>query len=137
VKALLFAFVAGGLFGAGLLLSGMTMPSRVLGFLDVFGAWDPTLAFVMVGAIGVHALGLRAVLSRRAPLFAERFAEPSARGVDRRLALGAATFGVGWGLVGYCPGPALVSAGSVSTAPLVFVAAMALGSVLANRLVSS
>lgn len=107
--AVLAAFACGLLFSVGLGLSGMTHPARILGFLDVFGAWDPTLMFAMAGAIGVHLPLLRLVLRRRSPVFAEVFALPTRRALDVRLFVGSALFGVGWALGGFCPGPALVS----------------------------
>lgn len=121
------AVVAGALFGAGLLLAGMTDPARVLGFLDVTGAWDPSLAFVMVGAIGVHAIGYRLVTRRHRPLLDAGFHVPPPCAIDGKLVGGAAIFGVGWGLAGFCPGPALVAAASGASSALVFVAAMAVG----------
>ena len=107
----------------------MTDPAKVVGFLDVAGAWDPSLAFVMVGAIGVHLLFLRYIRGIRAPRFAASFVTPSAAGLDRNLVTGAAIFGVGWGIAGYCPGPVLVSISSLSPSALVFVAAMFAGGV--------
>lgn len=123
----LVAAVAGAMFGAGLLLAGMTRPDKVLGFLDVTGAWDPTLAFVMVGAIAVHAIAYRLIRRRPSPLLDARFHWPPGDGLDRRLLAGAAIFGVGWGLAGFCPGPALVAAVTGATSSLVFVAAMIAG----------
>ncbi|MDQ3038019.1 MAG: YeeE/YedE family protein, partial [Myxococcota bacterium] len=102
----------------------MTEPANVIGFLDVTGDWRPALMFVMVGAIAVNALVYRWVRRRRAPLFAETFALPTRRDLDARLLGGAAIFGVGWGLAGYCPGPGIVSLASGSTTALVFVGAM-------------
>ena len=128
------AIAAGLLFGAGLLLSGMTRPAKVLGFLDLFGDWDPSLAFVMAGAIGVHALGYRLVRRRARPLADERFWVPGRGAIDARLLFGAALFGVGWGLSGYCPGPALVSLATASPGVLVFVLALVLGSKLSSAL---
>ena len=132
------AFVAGLLFGVGLLVSGMTQPSKVLGFLDVTGDWDPSLAFVMVGAIAVHApFARRALRPRARPVLAEAFDLPRRQGVDGPLLAGAAIFGVGWGVSGYCPGPALVSLASLaSLSTAVFVAAMVAGT-LAGRLARS
>jgi hypothetical protein len=124
------AFAVGALFAVGLLLGGMTQPARVIGFLDVGGAWDPTLAFVMAGAIGVHVVGLRLVLRRSAPLLEPAFRLPTRRDVDRRLVLGSAIFGIGWGLAGYCPGPALVSLGEGGSTTLAFVAAATAGMML-------
>lgn len=130
MKSNLVAFASGALFAAGLAVSGMTQPAKVQGFLDFFGAWDASLMFVMIGAIGVHAVLRRLIAKRAAPVFAPAFeARPKAR-VDARLLLGAAVFGVGWGLGGYCPGPAFVSAGAASLRALVFVAAMSAGMLL-------
>lgn len=123
MKPRLLAFASGALFGAGLLLSGMTKPSKVIGFLDVLGAWDPSLLLVMVGAIAAHATTRRLV---RAPLHDARFHVPERTAIDRRLLVGAAVFGVGWGLAGFCPGPALVTAAGGGTAAMAFVAAMAI-----------
>jgi uncharacterized membrane protein YedE/YeeE len=122
------AFVAGAVFAVGLALSGMTDPGKVLGFLDVAGAWDPTLVFVMAGAVGVYT-PLYALITRRRrrPLLAPAFALPAGRAIDRRLLGGAALFGVGWGLSGYCPGPALTSLGAAAAPAAVFAAAMVAG----------
>lgn len=127
------ALACGALFGAGLVVSEMTRPVKVLGFLDVLGNWDPSLVFVMVGAIAVHALGNRLVRRRERPLADTRFAVPPEGGADARLLLGAGIFGVGWGLTGYCPGPAVVSLASGSLAVLVFVASLLAGNRLAAR----
>lgn len=122
------ALAVGLLFAIGLGIAGMTRPDKVLAFLDVTGAWDPSLALVMFGAVAVHLVGFRLVIRRRArPIFGARFELPSPRGVDRRLLAGAALFGVGWGLVGLCPGPALVSIARGSSSILIFVAAMLAG----------
>ena len=126
------AALVGAIFGAGLLLSGMTQPAKVIGFLDVGGHWDASLAFVMMGAIAVHALAYRAIVRRPRPLLDRRFHLPAKARIDARLLGGAALFGVGWGLAGYCPGPALVAAGALATPALVFVATMALGMALAR-----
>jgi len=125
--AQLTAFVAGLLFAAGLGVGGMTQPAKVFGFLDVAGNWDPSLAFVMLGAIAVHATAMRRILRRRAPLFAVHFALPTRRDVDARLVTGAAVFGAGWGLVGYCPGPAVTALGGGIPAAAIFVPAMIAG----------
>ena len=124
-------FVAGGLFGAGLAISGMTDPARVVGFLDVFGKWDPALAFVMAGAVGIYGLGTFA-LRHRAGATAKR---PTTRSepIDRRLVVGAAIFGVGWGLSGFCPGPALANLGPLRIEALIFVPAMVVGMVVAQQ----
>ena len=128
------AFAAGLLFGLGLSLGGMTQPAVVLGFLDIFGAWDPRLVFVMAGAVLTTAIGYRLVRRRSRPLLAERFQWPTPRGIDARLAGGAALFGIGWGIAGYCPGPALASLGAGVPALLVLVACMIAGWWLAARL---
>jgi uncharacterized membrane protein YedE/YeeE len=125
--AQLTAFVAGLLFAAGLGVGGMTQPAKVFGFLDIAGNWDPSLAFVMLGAIAVHATAVRRILRRRAPLFAVRFTLPTRRDIDARLVVGAALFGAGWGLVGYCPGPAVTALGGSAPAAAVFVPAMVAG----------
>lgn len=130
----LSALFAGLLFGIGLLLAGMTNPSKVTAFLDLFGRWDPSLAFVMVGAIGVHALLRRPIVRLRNPLFSSTFHRPQKTAIDARLIAGAALFGVGWGLGGVCPGPAFVNVATGSTAALAFVAAMAAGSLIEGRL---
>lgn len=98
------AFGTGALFAVGLAVSGMTKPSKVIGFLDIAGAWDASLAFVMVGAIAVHFVAHRVVMRRPSPLFDEEFHLPTRKDLDVRLILGAALFGVGWGLGGFCPG---------------------------------
>lgn len=128
----LVAFASGVLFALGLGISGMTLPARVVGFLDVAGAWDPSLAFVMIGAIGVHFFLVRAALRRQAPIFGGRFALPTRKDIDARLLLGAAIFGVGWGLGGLCPGPGLVSLASGAASPFIFVAAMMVGMQIAR-----
>lgn len=121
------AFVAGLLFGLGLTISGMINPAKVLGFLDIAGDWDPSLAFVMLGALVIAAPGYLLAKRLRAPLCAASFAAPAKTQVDRRLIAGALLFGVGWGLVGYCPGPALASLGFGNTRTLLFVIAMLIG----------
>jgi uncharacterized protein len=131
--ASLVAFLSGLVFALGLGLSGMTQPAKVLGFLDVAGRWDPSLAFVMVGAIGVHAALSRMILRRRAPMVAPSFSLPVRRKVDARLLIGAAVFGVGWGLAGLCPGPAVTVVASGKPIAVAFVGAMLLGMVLADR----
>jgi uncharacterized membrane protein YedE/YeeE len=126
----LVALVSGLLFGIGLALSGMTRPQKVLDFLDFSGSWDPSLALVMGGALLVSALGVRLERRRRAPLLAARFPRPPSLGVDRRLLLGASLFGIGWGLVGLCPGPALANLAQPAPSTLVFVASMLAGMAL-------
>ena len=126
------AAIAGAVFALGLVISGMTDPGRVTAFLDVTGHWDPTLAFVMAGAIAVHAPLARLVRRRAAPIFDTTFHLPERRVIEPRLVIGAALFGVGWGLSGYCPGPALVSLGTAATPVLVFIGAMIGGTALAR-----
>ena len=126
----LFLFlVAGGLFGSGLAISGMTDPARVIGFLDVFGAWDPALAVVMAGAVGVYGLGML-VLRRFDGL---KLPSAASSPIDRRLIIGAAIFGLGWGLGGFCPGPSLANLGALRVEALLFVPAMAIGMLFAQR----
>jgi uncharacterized membrane protein YedE/YeeE len=127
VRSLAVAVVTGALFALGLAISGMTEPARITGFLDVGGAWDPTLAFVMAGAILVHAPALRLVRHRPTPVFGGRFHGPERNTIEPRLVIGAAIFGVGWGLSGYCPGPALVCAAAAAPAALVFAAGLIAG----------
>lgn len=133
MKSTLIALLSGTLFGFGLAWSGMTNPGRVAAFLDVAGAWDATLLLVMASALAVTTLAFRFILRRPSPLFAVRFSLPTRTRIDVPLLAGAAAFGVGWGLGGLCPGPAL--AGLVSGAPLLvlFVAAMIAGQWLAAR----
>ncbi|UBB24720.1 DUF6691 family protein [Pseudoxanthomonas beigongshangi] len=122
------ALLAGALFGAGLALSRMTDPNVVLGFLDVAGDFDPRLAFVLAGAVATTGVAFRLVLRRRRPLLADRFRLPLSRAIDRPLVIGALLFGIGWGLAGYCPGPALVGAAAGADSALIFIAAMLAGS---------
>lgn len=126
----LATFVAGFVFACGLGLSGMTRPGKVIGFLDLAGAWDPSLACVMAGAVATHALLARVILRRPSPLFALRFALPTRSDVDARLVIGSAIFGIGWGLGGFCPGPAIVSLLGGRPEPVVFVIAMLAGMAL-------
>lgn len=132
----LSALIAGVIFGIGMAVSGMTNTTRVQGFLDVFGAWDPTLAFVMGAGLVVTTLGYRLAFRRPAPLFADVFSLPTRTDIDARLLLGAAIFGIGWGLVGYCPGPALAGLSYGYPQTLAFVPAMIAGLLLAQRLAS-
>ena len=124
------AFAAGLVFALGLGLSGMTDANKVIAFLNLAGDWDPSLAFVMVGAIGVHLAFFRWVVNRPSPLFAEAFRIPTTQDITAPLVVGAGLFGVGWGLGGYCPGPALVSTTSLGPSALVFAAAMIVGMAL-------
>lgn len=131
------ALVAGLLFGLGLVVSGMTQPQKVLGFLDIFGRFDPSLMLVMVGAIGVHFFAYRWKAGRKTPLFSPAFVVPTRRDVDGKLLLGAAIFGVGWGLGGYCPGPGIVSLPAGGVPALAFVGAMLGGMLLTARVESA
>ncbi len=124
MRQTIIALVAGILFGAGLTISRMIDPAKVLGFLDVFGQWDASLALVMVGALVVMAVAWRVAGLRTRPLFADSFPSPVARGIDTRLVIGAVIFGVGWGLVGLCPGPAISGLALGRWEVLVFVIAM-------------
>ncbi|CAB3662801.1 MULTISPECIES: DUF6691 family protein [Achromobacter] len=123
----LIAFGSGLVFGLGLIISGMANPAKVLGFLDLAGAWDPSLAFVMGGAVLVTAAGFALLRRRRASLSGEPLRWPTATRVDVRLAVGSLAFGAGWGLAGFCPGPALVAASAGVSEALIFVAAMVAG----------
>lgn len=123
----LIAALAGLLFGLGLVLSGMVMPAKVLGFLDVFGAWDPSLALVMAGAIAVGMPAFTLAKRRREALAGLSMQLPQGTRIDRRLVVGSLLFGIGWGLVGLCPGPALVVLGMGAPKALGFVAAMLAG----------
>jgi uncharacterized membrane protein YedE/YeeE len=129
----LVALLCGLTFGVGLAVSGMTDTAKVLGFLDLFGNWVPDLAFVMGGAVCVTLLGFRFVLARRRPLIAKQFFLPDNTLIDRRLMFGAALFGVGWGIYGYCPGPALSALVYLDYRTALFVVAMLLGMALASR----
>lgn len=127
MKAILLALLAGFIFGVGLIVSGMTQPAKVVGFLDVLGGWDPSLAFVMLGAIAVHFLAYRLVPRLPRPLWASRWGIPTRKDVDARLIVGAILFGAGWGLGGYCPGPALTSVASGTMSALLFTGSMLVG----------
>jgi len=127
---ILMAFVTGTIFGIGLILSGMTDPSKVIGFLDLAGHWDPSLAFVMGGAILVGVVAFRFARGREKSLLGNEMRLPTSSQIDRRLVLGSLAFGTGWGLAGYCPGPALVSVAQGGAQPLIFVAAMLAGMVI-------
>jgi uncharacterized membrane protein YedE/YeeE len=128
--AALASFACGLVFGWGLLISGMTQPAKVLGFLDVLGAWDPTLAFVMAGALAVAGAGSALARRRAKPVLAARTVWPTRTDIDRPLVIGSVLFGAGWGLAGLCPGPALVNLATLSPRVLVFVLAMSVGMVL-------
>ena len=128
------ACVTGMIFGLGLSSSEMINPARVIGFLDIAGRWDPTLMFVMGGALAVTLPAFQLILQRARPLLDREFFMPTKRDIDRPLMLGAALFGIGWGLGGFCPGPALAALASGSPAIILFVLAMIAGQWLAGRL---
>lgn len=128
------AFGVGLVFGLGLVLSGMTDPTKVRGFLDLGGRWDPSLAFVMGSAVGIAALGFALARRRTTSLLGDPMPALPGRGVDARLLLGSAAFGVGWGLGGFCPGPAVVALGTGSVRAMVFFAAMLVGAGLFEEL---
>ena len=128
-----FALLSGLLFGFGLLISGMANPAKVLGFLDLAGAWDPSLALVMAGAIAVAFLPTQWVQRRGITLRGEQAQLPTSRQIDRRLVIGSLLFGAGWGVAGFCPGPALVAASALIPQALLMVAAMLLGMWLFTR----
>ena len=132
---IVFALLAGVLMGLGLAISGMMNPAKVLGFLDLAGAWDPTLVLVMGGALATTWVGYRLAFKRPAPLFAPQFTLPTRRDIDTPLVVGAAVFGVGWGLVGFCPGPAIAALTSLRVEPFVFIAAMAVGMLFTKHIV--
>ena len=128
---ILIQFAIGLLFGLGLIVSGMSNPAKVLNFLDLAGVasgtWDASLAFVMAGAVAVTFVGFRYILKLAHPLFTERFYVPTRSDIDRKIIVGPAIFGIGWGLAGFCPGPALVALGEGAGQAVVFVAAMLAG----------
>lgn len=125
--ASLFAFIAGAVFGIGLIVSGMANPAKVLGFLDLAGRWDPSLAFVMAGAIAVGAVAFALARRRRVSLLGLDMKMPTSTRLDRRLVGGSLLFGIGWGIAGFCPGPALVALGMGEAKAALFVVAMLAG----------
>ena len=130
------ALLSGVLFGLGLAISGMTDPNVVIGFLDLFGDFNPALMFVLGGAVGTTLIAFRFVLRRPSPVLASDFQLPTRKDIDARLLIGAGLFGIGWGLAGYCPGPALVSFGALIDTALVFVPVMLLSGWLTRRLLA-
>ena len=124
------ALIVGFIFALGLGISGMTRPEKVIGFLNIFGNWDASLAFVMAGAIAVHSLAYRLIRRRNSPLFSKQFYLPTSKELTPSLIVGAFLFGIGWALAGYCPGPALTSVASFQFRPLMFVVSMVLGMIL-------
>jgi uncharacterized membrane protein YedE/YeeE len=136
--SVLLQFAIGLVFGLGLVVAGMSDPAKVLNFLDVgaipTGGWDPSLAFVMAGAIAVTFIGFKLVLRRAQPIFGGAFHLPTATEIDARIIVGPAIFGMGWGLAGFCPGPAFTALTTGGTAALAFVAAMLVGMTVARWL---
>jgi uncharacterized membrane protein YedE/YeeE len=127
VNLIFAAFFSALIFGLGLGMSGMTLPANVIGFLDITGNWNPSLAFVMVGAIAVHSLSYRMITKRESPVLTTHFQIPKNRFVDRKLILGSVLFGAGWGIGGFCPGPAIVASVSGVPAVLLFLISMIVG----------
>ena len=128
--AALATFVCGLIFGLGLVISGMTQPQKVLGFLDIFGRWDPTLAFVMVAALIVSGTGFALARQQRRPLLTPQHLWPTRTDIDQSLVVGSVLFGIGWGLVGLCPGPALVNLAGLWPSVIVFGLAMSAGMII-------
>lgn len=133
---LILIYLIGVIFGTGIVVSGMANPAKVINFFDVAGSWDPSLAFVMGGALIVTAIGYRLVFGRGKPIFAGRFTLPSGRNLDLPLIGGSAVFGVGWGIAGFCPGGALPALGTGRLDVIAFVVAM-LGGIFAARYLQS
>lgn len=131
------AFISGILFSIGLGVSGMTEPAKIISFLDIFGNWDPSLLFVMVGAIALHGILYRFISKKPTPLFDSKFYLTKNKSIDRRLLLGAAIFGVGWGVTGLCPGPGLVSISTGAPYAISFVLALIIGMVLGRKIINS
>ncbi len=128
-----YYFIFGALFGAGLSISGMTDQNKVLGFLDLFGEWDPTLIFVMAGGVVVTFIGYSAIFKRKMPILSKAFMLPKTTVIDINLVLGSALFGIGWGLYGYCPGPAIASLAQLNWETFLFVFAMIGGMFLRSK----
>ena len=133
VPKLATSLVSGLIFGLGLSLSGMLDPARVQGFLDVFGAWDPSLAFVLGGAVVVAFVGVAVSRRLKKPVFDAQFHLPGTRRIDRRLVIGSALFGVGWGIAGFCPGPAISALALAKIEIVVFVMTMVLGMIAHDK----
>ena len=131
--SVLVQFIIGSIFGLGLVIAGMSNPAKVQNFLDLAGAWDPSLAFVMLGAIVVAFIGFRLVLSRPKPIMGDWFHLPTAKDIDSRILIGPAIFGIGWGLAGFCPGPAFTALSGGSSSAILFVIAMSIGMFAAQR----
>ncbi len=123
----LVSFTVGFIFAIGLGVSGMTQPTKVVGFLDVFGNWDPSLMFVMMGAISFHFILFKIIIKRKSPLLDSQWHIPNQKKMTPALIIGAVLFGIGWGLGGFCPGPAITSLASFETSPFIFVISMIAG----------
>jgi uncharacterized protein len=134
MRNLLTALALGLIFGLGIAISGMIDPAKVMNFFDIAGAWDPSLALVMGGALAISIPGYRLVFRRRKPLFADGFSLPDTKTIDRPLVLGAGLFGIGWGLSGFCPGGAIPALGMGRVEPFLFVGGMVVGIVIARLL---
>ncbi len=128
-RTALAAYIVGLVFAIGLGVSGMTQPQKVIGFLDLFGNWDPSLIFVMAGAVSVHFFTYRLIRRRASPLFDSKWYVPTSREITGRLVIGSILFGVGWGIAGFCPGPALSSLAALTLKPWIFVGALFVGMV--------
>ena len=137
MNAILSALLSGLVFGTGLVVSGMSNPAKVLNFLDIAGTWDPSLAFVMAGAVLVTSVGYRLILKQPAPRFSASFVVPTRRDIDTPLVAGAAIFGLGWGLGGFCPGPAWTALALGDAGTLAFVPAMLAGMWAAKTVLGS
>lgn len=129
----LINLACGIIFGLGLAISGMISPAKIIGFLDITGAWDPSLAFVMGGAVMVTVVAFHFILKRPKPILADLFRIPTRRDIDKHLLAGAAIFGVGWGIAGFCPGPAISSLALLDPKIAIFVVAMLAGSLVAKH----
>lgn len=127
------SFIVGLIFSLGLAISGMTRPDVVIGFLDILGDWNPALLFVMLGAVGVHSTFYHLARHHDSPLLADRFHLPTRKEITSRLVVGSAIFGIGWGIAGYCPGPALTALPSLNTAPFLLIAGMIVGMLVAQQ----
>lgn len=134
MKKALAAFIVGFIFALGLGISGMTQPQKVVGFLDLFGNWDPSLMFVMIGAIGVHFFTYKIIRKRKSPLLTPEWHVPEKSKITPALVFGSLIFGLGWGLAGYCPGPAVTALASFEKGPVLFVVSMVSGMMLFNLL---
>ena len=133
MKRIIISLISGLIFGAGLVISEMVNPVKVQDFLDLFGNWDPSLAFVMGGAVAVTLFSSRFIMKRKTPIFAERFYMAVTTSIDSRLILGASLFGIGWGLSGYCPGPGIINAMINPTEAMMFLPALVIGGLIGQR----